>query len=190
MDPATRIVAAVAFWASLAALWGAFYKMWPLRLLRNTFTMHRWSTNPFQMYSLFLLMQVSLNQILIGVPFNGPQEALDRDAQIALAACNLLGSLISAYGLHLRNLERAMWVELCGYISLAGSLAIYVYLVFIMQPLPNTSFGLALTEAFTFASIHRSIQIIRHKRARRRDRLVTDRAADLLAKLEKGEPLA
>jgi hypothetical protein len=180
----------VGFWASLAICWAVFYKMWPIRALRNTFTMHRWATNPFQLYSLLLLLQVSVNQIVIGVPFNGPQEALDRTAQIALAGCNLLGALISAYGLHLRNIERALWVELFGYVALAGSLGIYVGLVFLMQPLPNTSFGLALSEAFVFASLHRSIQIIRYKRARRRENHVTDRAADILRKLEKGDPLA
>lgn len=152
--------------------------------------MHRWATNPFQLYSLFLLMQVSANQIVIGVPFGGPQEALDRQAQIALAAVNLFGAVVSAYGLHLRNLERALWVELCGYVSLVGSLGMFVYLVFVMQPLPNTSFGLALSEAFVLASLHRSIQIIRYKLARRHDRLVTDKAVAILAKLEKGDPLA
>lgn len=185
-----RVAAMVAFWVSLAGFWGAFYKMWPIPLLRRTFTMHRWATNPFQLYSLFLLMQVSANQIVIGVPFNGPQEALDRQAQIALAACNLLGSLICVYGLHLRNLDRALWVELCGYVALVGSLGIFVTLVFLMQPLPNTSFGLALSEAFVLASLHRSIQIIRYKLARRHDQLVIDKAAALLAKLEKGDPLA
>lgn len=190
MEPLDRVAAMVAFWASLAICWVAFYKMWPIRALRRTFTMHRWATNPFQLYSLFLLLQVSANQIAIGVPFGGPQEALDRTAQIALAGCNLLGALICAYGLHLRNIERALWVELFGYVALVGSLGIYVALVFLMQPLPNTSFGLALSEAFVFASLHRSIQIIRYKLARRHDRLVTDKAAAILAKLEKGDPLA
>lgn len=154
-----RLTVMVAFWASLAACWVVFYKVRPIRSLRHTFTMHRWAVNPWQLYTLFMLMQVSLNQIVIGVPYNGPQESLDRTAQIALAACNFLGSVICAYGVHLRDAEDGQLFELSGYLSLCGSLGIYVYLVFTMQPLPNTSFGLALSEAFLFASVHRSVQI-------------------------------
>lgn len=159
MDPGVRMVVMVGFWVSLAASWGVFYKMRPIRRLRDAFTMHRWRTNPFQLYSLFLLLQVSLNQIVIGVPFGGPQEALDRDAQIVLAACNFIGALICAVGLHMRDVKLGQLIELFGYVSLAGSLGIYVYLVFVIQPLPNTSFGLALSEAFVLASFHRAIVI-------------------------------
>lgn len=154
----------VAFWVSLAASWAVFYKMRPLRWLRHAFTMHRWRTDPFQLYSLFLLLQVSANQIVIGVPENGPQALLERDAQIALAVCNLVGALICAVGLHLRDVKLGQLIELFGYVSLVGSLGIYVYLVFVIQPLPNTSFGLALSEAFVLASFHRSIVIACERR--------------------------
>lgn len=154
-----RLTVMVVFWASLVACWVVFYKVRPIPFLRNTFTMHRWAVNPWQLYTLFMLMQVSLNQIVIGVPPNGPQEFLARSAQIALAACNFLGSVICAYGVHLRDTNDGQLFELAGYLSLCGSLGIYVYLVFTVQPLPNTSYGLALSEAFLFASLHRAIQI-------------------------------
>src|SRR6185436_13003211 len=112
----------VGFWALLAASWGAFYKMWPIRFLRKTFTMHRWATNPFQMFSLFLLLQVSANQIVIGVPETSAQSSLSREAQIAVAACNLIGAIAAATGLHLRHFETALRIELAGYLSLVGSL--------------------------------------------------------------------
>jgi len=168
MDLHQRILVMVAFWAFFAASWGAFYKVWPIRLLRKTFTMRRWGTNPFQLYNLFLLLQVSINQIIIGVPETSAQAALSHDAQVALAICNCTGAAISAYGLHLRDFETGLWIELSGYASLAGSLGLYIVMVFLLFPLPNTSFGLALIEAFVLASIHRSIQIVRYKRARRR----------------------
>lgn len=185
MDHVTvKILTVVACWALLAASWGVFYKMRPKRWLRDTFTMHRWNANPFQMYMTFLLLQVSINQIVIGVPENSANAALDHEAQIALAACNLIGATISALALHMRDVQFALWLELAGYAALAGSLGIYVYLVFAMFPLPNTSFGLALTEAFVFASLHRSIWICWYKRARHRGRLAE--ASMLLRQLEGG----
>jgi hypothetical protein len=168
MDLHQRVLMMVAFWALFAASWGAFYKVWPIPLLRRTFTMRRWGNNPFQLYNLMLLLQVSVNQIVIGVPETSAQAALDHQAQVALAGCNLVGAAISAYGLHLRDFEFGLWVELSGYAALAGSLGIYITLVFLLFPMPNTSFGLALTEAFVLASIHRAVQIVRYKVARHR----------------------
>jgi len=175
------------FWAVLIIAWTVIYKVRPIRWIRRMFTMHRWATNPFQLYSLFLLMQVSLNQLVIGVPETSAQSVLDVEAQTTLAACNFLGSVICAYGVHLRDTETGLWIELSGYVSLVGSLGIYVYLVFVLFPLPNTSFGLALTEAFLLAALHRSVQIIRYKRAKRRSDEVT-RAA-LLNQIEKSDPI-
>jgi hypothetical protein len=164
MDPTARILMMVAFWASFAALWAVFYKVRPIPFLRNTFTMQRWGTNPFQLYNLLLLLQVSANQIIIGgVAENTAQGALDHQAQLALSVCNLVGTAICAFGLHLRDLEFGLWVELSGYVALIGSLGIYIGLVFALFPLPNTSFGLAACEAFVLASIHRAIQIIQYK---------------------------
>lgn len=188
MDLHTRILTMVAFWGLLAASWGAFYKVWPIRLLRKTFTMHRWATNPFQLYNLLLLLQVSVNQIAIGVPENSAQAGLDTQAQVSLAVCNMVGAAICTYGLHQRDVEFGLWIELSGYAALIGSLGMYITLVFLLFPMPNTSFGLALTEAFVLASIHRAVQIVQYKRARHRK---LDLAAAMLRqRLEKDDPLA
>lgn len=170
MDPLvrTKIAVTVACWALLAVLWGVFYKMRPIRWLRDTFTMRRWNANPFQMYCTFLLLQVSINQIVIGVPDNSAQALISREAQIALAVCNLAGALVSAIALHLRDKETALSIELSSYTCLAGSLGVYVMLVALLFPLPNTSFGLALSEAFVLASLHRAVWIFWYKRARKR----------------------
>lgn len=157
------------------------------RWVRRTFTLRRWSTQPWQMYPLLFLFQVSAAQVWVGVPPNAAQSVLDGDAQFALAACNLVGTLICAYGLHLRDIEIALWIELSGYASLIGSLAIFVVLVFAVFPMPNTSYGLAFAAAFVLASMHRAAQIAGYKCAKRR----ADRAkrAALLDQIERSEPL-
>jgi hypothetical protein len=187
VSPATKIVVMLAFWALLICTWTVVYKVRPIRWVRNTFTMHRWGVNPFQMYALFFLLQVSLNQLVIGVPETSAQSALNTEAQIALATCTLIGCLVSAYGLHLRDVETALWIELSGYVSLAGSLGIWVYLVFVLFPLPNTSYGLAFAEAFVLFSIHRAVQIVAYKRAKRRGH--EGKRAALLDQIEKSTPL-
>lgn len=161
--------------------------MLKLQWLRSTFTMHRWNANPFQMYNLFLLLQVSINQVVIGVPDNSAQAFLSREAQIALAVCNLIGAAIAAYALHLRDKETALWIELSAYAALAGSLGIYVVLVLVLFPMPNTSFGLALSEAFVLASLHRAVWIFWYKHAKHKGHL--SEARILLRKIENGDDL-
>ena len=160
-----------------------------LRLMRNTFTVRRWGTNPFQLYNLLLLLQVSLWQLLIGVPpeeYPTAQGSLDHRAQIALVSCNLVGTVICAYGLHLRDAETGLWIECSGYIALIGSLGIYLAVAFALFPWPTASFGLALAQAFVLASIHRAVQIIQYKHARRRR---TALEAELLRRrLDEGGP--
>jgi hypothetical protein len=142
-----------------------------LRRVRDTFTMRRWCTNPFQLWNVTLLLQVSLHLVVFGeAPTQNAtaQGVLDSHAQFALAACNLFGTSICLFGLHLRDISTALWIELSGYISLIGSVGIYLVLAYVVFGWPTTSFGLALTQAFVLASIHRIVQIIQYKRARRR----------------------
>jgi hypothetical protein len=130
--------------------------------LRRTFTLRRWNRNPFQMWMLVFLMSVSTNQIFYS-DHGGAVSDLARQAQVMLAACNLVGGLIVFVGMHLREKAMAHWVELCGYIALTGSMGIYVWLVLAVSTPPTTSFGLGLSEAFVIASLHRATLIARRK---------------------------
>lgn len=137
--------------------------MHPLRWLRRMITLERWNKNPFQMWMLVFLMQVSANQLLIATSTMGALAEQPRDAQVSLAACNLLGGIIVFVALHLREKVLGKWVELCGYIALTGSMGIYTWLVLRVSMPPNTSFGLGLSEAFVVASMHRWILLVAEK---------------------------
>lgn len=159
----------------------------PLRWWQETYTMHRWSSNPFQMYSLLMLWQLSIAQLVFGnIAFTEPQVVageLDFRNQTVLTVALLIGSTIAAYGLHLREIELSWSIELWGYLALAGQLLVWVALVYFTVPLPNTSFGLNLVEAFVLASIHRSRQILVYKWAKRRSHF--NKQAEMRSKLEK-----
>lgn len=151
-----------------------------VRWLRHTFTFCRWNRNPFQMWMLVFLMQVSTNQILVASSATGAIADQAREAQLSLSICNLLGGIIVFAGLHVREKGLGRWVELSGYIALTGSMGIYVWLVWKISPLPNTSFGLGLSEAFVVASLHRWVLIMIEKarteyRYRNRERLYRQR---------------
>lgn len=134
-----------------------------VRWLRETFTLCRWNRNPFQMWMLVFLMQISTNQILVANSAMGAIAEQPRQAQVMLSICNLVGGVIVFVGLHLRERVLGKWVELSGYLALTGSMGIYVWLVLAVSPLPNTSFGLGLSEAFVVASLHRWVLIVAEK---------------------------
>lgn len=140
------------------------------------FTMHRWATNPFQIYGVSFLMAVAIAQIALGVAPNSVQADLDRKTVLALAVCNVFGAGIVMFGLHLRDLESALWVEFCGYFGLIFVLGTYVFLLSQHQINPNATYGFAFAEAFVFAAIHRSVQILLYKRARTRRSRLAERA--------------
>lgn len=150
----------------------------PLQWARSVATVRRWVENPFQMWSIAMLTQLSIVQLLVGITGPNPIASMDAGAQSALSLCNLVGSTVCTYGLYLRDEELAEPIELSGYLSLAGSVSVYIWLVYWTQPLPNSSFGLNLAEAFVFASVQRAVQIVRRMRSRRKDfrasRTVTD----------------
>lgn len=135
---------------------------------RSTYTMHRWGSNPYQMYIISILLTTSITQLTFGVAASSVQaDQLDYASQTALAVANLIGAAIAILGLHMKDIQTALWIEFFGLMSLIVTLGIWVFLVYITVALPNTSYGLNLSEACVLASIHRSIQIIMYKRARR-----------------------
>lgn len=136
---------------------------------RETFTLHRWALNPFQMYGISFLLAAAIAQMQLGATPGGVfADHLDYQTIRALAVANTVGGCIALFGLHLRELESALWVEFCGYLVLVFVLGLYVFLVTTNQLNPNASYGFALAESFMWAAVHRSIQILLYKRARRR----------------------
>jgi hypothetical protein len=140
---------------------GTFPYRHPVQWARSIGTIRRWVQNPFQMWSIAMLTQTSIVQLLVGITNPNPMAYMDIGSQAALSWCNLIGSSICTYGLYLREEKLSQLIEMAGYLSLAGSVAVYIWLVYWTQPLPNSSFGLNLSEAFVFASVHRVIQIVR-----------------------------
>ena len=135
----------------------------------DTFTLHRWALNPFQMYDITFLMAVAVAQVQLGAtPGSVYADNLDRQTLVSLAVSNIIGAIIALLGLHIRDLESALWVEFWGYMILIFVLGFYVILVTQNQINPNASYGFALAEAFVYAAIHRSVQILLYKRARRK----------------------
>lgn len=129
----------------------------------------RWRSNPFQLLGTLALGVWSLMQLTKGVtPATVLDTQVDERAQQFVSATNLFGAIISLVGLHLRDLSTALWVEVIGYISLVGSLSIWIWLAAQKTGWLNTSYGYGLAIAFAGASLIRAAQIFFFKRAERR----------------------
>lgn len=135
---------------------------------RNNFTWHRWRINPFQMYFTSFLLLVSTAQMGMGVAPSSPAVHLYDNTQIALSFCAFWGTVIVLFGLHLRDIETGLWVEVCGYMPVIFTEGLSVYLMFATQVIPFTSHNFAFDQAMVYAALQRSIQIWLYKRARRK----------------------
>lgn len=147
------------------------FLMYAARLIiyANIFTGRRWNLNPFQMYGVILLISVSITQCVIGTSPASVSSSFERPTQLSLAGANLVGAVVAAIGLHLRNVDAGLWLELWGYVALVGTLGFYCYTVFKTQELPTTTLGFTLGEAFVLASFHRALQIAILKWAQYKD---------------------
>src|SRR6185312_10131675 len=105
-------------------------------------------------------------QLALTGPTDSLVGELDYRARLYLTLANLIGACICFYGLHLKDFELSLWVEASSYISLIGSLGLWIGMVYLTVPLPNTSYGLNLTEGFVLAvTVVRIPLILRYKRA-------------------------
>ena len=138
--------------------------------LLGTFTVRRWALNPFQMYDMAFVVAAALAQIVLGAAPSSVQADLNARTLLALAVCNVFGGVFALFGLHLRDLETALWVEVSGYLCLIFVLGLYVVMLVDQRINASATYGFALSEAFVFASIHRSVQILLYKRATRHHR--------------------
>jgi hypothetical protein len=136
----------------------------------DIFTSDRWKTNPYQLWDTMFLMTVSLSQVIIGVAPGSIFTELERPVQLILALSNLIGATVVIVGLHLRNKDLGLNLEVAGAISLFATLAVYCVSVLREQTLASTTLGFGLAEAFVFATLHRSFQILTLKWARYTDR--------------------
>jgi hypothetical protein len=147
---------------------------------KSVFSIQRWMLNPFQMYDIVMLLAVAITQVLAGASPGSVQKDLDYQTLAALAICNIAGSLIALFGLHLRELESALWIELCGYLALIFVMIVYLSLLFTNQLNATATYGFGFGEAFVFAAIQRSVQIALYKRARGRHFRLAQQEVDLL----------
>lgn len=136
--------------------------------IKSTFTLRRWLTKPFMLCGVGLLQQASIWQLVlgnsqVGMTFN----ELDPKSVVYLSVANLAGTSIVFYGLHLRDWEQSVRMEAAGYLAMLWSLLLWITLVYFVVPLPNTSYGLNLTEGFVIASGIRTVLILRYEWAMR-----------------------
>jgi hypothetical protein len=165
------VCAVFGFGSAVLVLWhrtniDAFHHPW--HWFRTTYTATRWLTNPFKVCEVALLWQANFQQLALTGPIASMAGDLDYRSRLYLTLANLIGGGIAFYGLHLRDFEMSLWVEVCAYISLIGTLGWWVVLVYLTVPLPNTSYGLNSIEAFIIAAFIRSALVLRYKRALRR----------------------
>jgi hypothetical protein len=132
-------------------------------LYADAFTGARWGTHPFQMYPITFLMLVSISQVVIGVSPATVQAKLEPGAVLSIAGANLIGGTVTMIGLHLKDVEQGLWLEICGYASLTLTLIVYIGLASRQVNAPVATIGLALSEGFLFASFQRALQIILYK---------------------------
>lgn len=144
-------------------------------LYANIFSGKRWSTNPYQLWATLLLMVVSLSQMIIGVAPTSVFTEVERPVAFQVATVNFLGATVVMFGLHLRNQDRGLLLELAGTASLVGTLGWYIALVLHKQNLAGTTLGFGLVEAYLFGTLHRSIQIIALKWAQRTGKVALER---------------
>ena len=141
----------------------------PLRWAHTTYTMHRWLTQPFKMFTVGMLWQTNFQQLALTGPVASLTGDLDYRSRLYLTLANLIGGCICFYGLHIRDLERSLWIELGSYIALIPTLGMWVVLVYLTTQMPNTSYGLNLTEGFVLAAtLVRAPEILIYKRALRK----------------------
>lgn len=125
----------------------------------NAFTGKRWASNPYQLWATTFLMTASIAQIIIGVVPSSVFTEVERPVAVQLALINFMGGAVVMFGLHLRNKDLGMNLELCGACSLTATLAWYGAETIHHSVLAGTTLGFALVEAFLFGTLHRAIQI-------------------------------
>lgn len=131
----------------------------------TVFTGERWRTNPYQLWGVTFLCLVSLSQMVIGVAPGTILSEVEHPVMFQLAAVNFFGATVTLFGLHLRNQELGIALELAGSFSLVATLIWYCSMVISKQALAGTTLGFGFTQAFTFATLHRSFQILTLKYA-------------------------
>lgn len=149
------------------------------QFIRENFTWTRWRTDAFQMYFTAFLMLVSTAQLGLGAAPQSSQYHLEDATQNAVAFCCLWGVLIVMLGLHLKDVETGLWIEMSGYLCIFFVLSLSVYLQFTTQTLAFTTHSFAFDQAFVYAALQRSIQVWLYKRTRRRAMRVENRVEAL-----------
>jgi hypothetical protein len=150
----------------------AFHHPW--QWFKTTYTARRWLTNPIKMFVVGMLWQANFQQLALTGPVASLAGDLDYRSRLYLTLANLIGGCVCFYALHIRDFELSLWWELSAYLSLIGTLGMWITLVYLTVPLPNTSYGLNLTEAFVLAvTLIRAPEIMLYKRALRRSDAAT-----------------
>lgn len=146
-------------WPMVTFLIGCIY-LSRVVVYSDAFSGDRWNTNPYQAWGVTYLMLASLSQVIIGISPVSVLSEIERPAALAVGGANLFGAVIVSFGLHLKDKEQGLMYELAGSFSLVFTLGWYCATVLHRQPLSGTTLGFAMPEAFVFATLHRTIQIL------------------------------
>jgi hypothetical protein len=141
----------------------AAFRAHPITWLRSTYTLKRWLTDPFQVCIIAMLWQANFQQLALTGPSSSLAGDLDYRSRLYLTLANLVGACVCFYGLHLRDFERSLRLELGSFLALAWTLGIWVTMVYYTVTLPNTSYGLNLAEGTLIACVIRGVLIQRYK---------------------------
>lgn len=132
----------------------------------NAFSGHRWATNPYQLWSTLLLMVVSLSQAIVQVAPTNVLSQIEHPVALQVIVANFLGAAVVMFGLHMRDKEYGINLELAGAISLLTTMVTYLILVISKQNISSLTFNFGLTLAFVLGTLHRCSQIMVLKWAR------------------------
>jgi hypothetical protein len=123
----------------------------------NAFTGYRWTTNPYQLWGMLLLMMVSLSQIVIGISPESLLKNIPEPVVLQFALVNFMSAAVVMFGLHLRNKETAINLELSGTVTLFATLGWYFVSELQHHELAGTMIPFGLTQALfitVFKSVH------------------------------------
>jgi hypothetical protein len=129
--------------------------------------MARWSLDPWYMWVMVMLIVVALGALILGEAPTKVIAQFERPVVVQLAVTNLIGAAVIMVGLHLRNWEVGINLELAGAASLFGTLVYYWVVMLSSHLVTGTAYGLGAVQVFIIVGMtHRCLQICTLKWAR------------------------
>jgi len=131
---------------------------------KNGITFVNWTSSPWQMWSLTMLIAWALRILLDSDAVVATSTTIDLNNPHTLnllAAGIFSGALMSLAGLHMKDREFGIGAELSGYVAILAIFGVYLSSVYFRLGFEGTTrLGVACLFAVALSMIQRSIQII------------------------------